>query len=313
MSAMPEVSVIIPAYRATAYIAEALDSVFAQTFHEFETVVVNDGCPDTEALERALAPYLSRIVYVKLAKNIGLAAARNAGIRAAASPYLALLDADDVWEPNYLETQLEILKADPTLDVVYCNARFFGSPDVEGLTIMDVNPSEGEVTFASLMSLQCRVFVSVTGKREIFLRAGLFEEGRRRVEDFDLWLRIAKAGGRIGYHRGVLARSRRHSDSLSASEEAMLLADIDVAEKCIRTLDLTPEERAVTDRQIRRWQARLDVVRGRQALAAGRMKDAARHYRDAYTYLRTPKMAAIASMARIAPRLLAWMDKRRAI
>lgn len=310
---MPEVSIIIPAYRATAYIAEALDSVFAQTFRDFEVLVVNDGCPDTDALEGVLEAYRPRIVYVKLEKNAGLAAARNAGILAATSPYLALLDADDLWEPDYLQTQLGMLKADPTADVVYSDARLFGNPEVEGRTFMGLNPSQGEVTFESLMSLRCSILVSVTGKREIFLKAGLFEEGRRRVEDFDLWLRVVKAGGKIVYHRGVLVRLRKRSDSLSASEEPMLVADIEVAEKARRTLALTGEERAVTDRQIRLWQARLDFVRGKQALNAGRMEDAARHFQDAYAYYRTPRLAVVASMARIAPRLLAWVSERRAI
>src|SRR5208283_4207726 len=100
---MPQVSVIMPAYRVSAYIKDAVDSVLAQTFQDFELIVVNDGCPDTEALERVLGPYRSRIVYLKLEKNVGLASARNAGIQASHSPYIALLDADDIYEPNYLE------------------------------------------------------------------------------------------------------------------------------------------------------------------------------------------------------------------
>jgi glycosyltransferase involved in cell wall biosynthesis len=313
MIVMPEVSIIIPAYRATAYIAEALDSVFAQTFRDFEVVVVNDGCPDTDALERVLEPYRSCIVYVKIETNIGLAGARNAGIRAAISPCLALLDADDVWEPDYLEIQLGMLKADPTIDIVYSDARMFGNPDVEGRRCMELNPSRGEVTFESLMSLQCNVLVSVTGKREIFFKAGLFEEGRRRVEDFDLWLRVVKAGGRIVYHRGVLVRLRRRSDSLSAGEEPMLVARIEVADKARRTLHLTEAECTAADRQIRLCQARLNVVRGKQALDAGRMEDAARHFQDAYAHFRTRKLAVIAFMTRIAPRLLSWVNQRRAV
>src|ERR1035438_10531998 len=62
-SVRPLVSVIVPCYRVTAFIAEALDSLRAQTFRDFEAIVVNDGCPDTENLERALAPYQSGIVY----------------------------------------------------------------------------------------------------------------------------------------------------------------------------------------------------------------------------------------------------------
>jgi glycosyltransferase involved in cell wall biosynthesis len=308
---MPQVSVIVPAYRVTAYIKEAVDSVLAQTFEDFEIIVVNDGCPDTEALERVLEPYRSRISYLKLEKNVGLASARNAGILASKSQYIALLDADDLLEPKYLEVQLRILEADPTIDILYCDGRIFGDSPAAGRTTMELNPSEGEVTFASLVSLKCNVAVQVTGRKEIFLKAGLFEDGRRRVEDFDMWLRVIKAGGRIAYHRGVLVRSRRRGDSLSASEEAMLLADIEVCEKARRTLQLTTEELDAMDRQIIRWRAQLDLARGKQALDSGRMEDAALHLGRASAYFKTPRLAVIAAMARIAPRLLSWAHGRR--
>jgi glycosyltransferase involved in cell wall biosynthesis len=310
---MPRVSVIVPAYRVTTYIGEALQSVLAQTFQDFEIIVVNDCCPDSTALEKAIEPYRSRLVYLKLEKNSGPSVARNAAIQASSSPYIAFLDGDDIWEPDYLKVQIGILEADRSLDVVYCNASLFGDPEVEGLTIMDLNPSHGEVSFTTLINLQCSVFISVTARREALLRAGLFEPPRRRAEDFDLWLRLVKTGGRIGYHRAVLARSRRRADSASANEEAMLVADVEVAEKAKRTLDLTPEERTVTDQQIRRWEARLQVIHGKKALGTGRMEDAARHFGNAYSEIRTPKMAFVAGLARVAPRLLAWMVRGRAI
>src|SRR5262245_5066977 len=91
----PDVSVIIPAYRAAADIGVALDSILAQTFSSYEVIVVNDGSPDTPELLAALAPYTSRIRYIQLAANRGAAVARNAGIRAARGRYVAFLDADD--------------------------------------------------------------------------------------------------------------------------------------------------------------------------------------------------------------------------
>src|SRR4051812_21258868 len=97
----PAVSIIMPAYRAAAYIAAALDSVFAQTFKSYEVIVVNDGSPDTEELERVLEPYRDRIVYIKQ-ENKGVSAARNAAIRVSRAPFIAQLDPDDLWEPEYL-------------------------------------------------------------------------------------------------------------------------------------------------------------------------------------------------------------------
>src|SRR5581483_4665750 len=105
----PRVSVIIPAYNAAAFIAETLDSVYAQTFADFEVIVVNDGSPDTEDLERELAPYREKLSYIKQ-ENQGAAAARNTGIKAARGEFVAFLDADDTWLLAFLEKQLDLLE-----------------------------------------------------------------------------------------------------------------------------------------------------------------------------------------------------------
>src|ERR1051326_8460176 len=102
----PIVSVIIPAYNAAAFIGETLDSVYAQTFKDFEVVVVNDGSPDTDELERALERYAAKLRYLKQ-DNQGAAAARNTGITAARGEFVAFLDADDMWLPAFLEKQLD--------------------------------------------------------------------------------------------------------------------------------------------------------------------------------------------------------------
>jgi len=95
----PRVSVIVPAYNTAPFIAETLDSVFAQSMADFEVIVVNDGSPDTPALEQALLPYRARIRYI-VQSNGGLSAARNTAIRASGSELVAFLDSDDVWEPD---------------------------------------------------------------------------------------------------------------------------------------------------------------------------------------------------------------------
>ena len=92
----------------------------------------------------------------------------------------------------------------------------------------------------------------------------------------------------------------------------MLLADIEVCEKARRTLQLTTEELDAMDRQIIRWSAQADLARGKQALESGRMEDAALHLGRAYAYFKTPRLAVIAALARIAPRLLSWAHGRRA-
>src|SRR5579864_51434 len=124
----PAVSVIIPAYNAAAYIAETLDSVFAQTFREFEVIVINDGSPDTNQLEKVLERYLDRIVYLKQ-ENRGPSAARNAGIQRSRAEFLALLDSDDVWNREYLATQMSFFQRDPKLDLIYSDFLYHGDPE----------------------------------------------------------------------------------------------------------------------------------------------------------------------------------------
>src|ERR1700675_1256078 len=107
-SKSPRVSVIIPCYNTARFVAQALESVFAQIYSDYEVVVVNDGSPDTVELERVLAPWADRIVYVKTDNN-GLAGARNNGIRVARGEFIALLDSDDAYDLNYLDAQIRAL------------------------------------------------------------------------------------------------------------------------------------------------------------------------------------------------------------
>jgi glycosyltransferase involved in cell wall biosynthesis len=128
--AQPAVSVIIPAYNTAPFIAETLASVFAQTVHDDEVIVVNDGSPDTLEFERAIQPFKNRIRYT-VQTNRALSAARNTGIAASRAELVALLDSDDVWEHDYLAWQVDVLRRG-RFDIVYPNARPFGDPTRSG-------------------------------------------------------------------------------------------------------------------------------------------------------------------------------------
>ncbi|MGH9370901.1 MAG: glycosyltransferase family 2 protein, partial [Vicinamibacterales bacterium] len=214
--AVPDVSIVVPAYNTAGYIAGTISSILAQTHTSYEILVVNDGSPDTPALEQALAPFRNRLTYLVQSKNMGLSAARNVAIRAARGRYVALLDSDDSWAPDYLARQLAVMEADPGLAVVYPNALIVGDHPHAGRTFMDVCPSRGEVTFQSVLNQKCSVFVSALIRRDALVAVGLFDEELRSVEDFELWLRLLAAGERIAYHRHVLVRHLRRRGSLSA-------------------------------------------------------------------------------------------------
>lgn len=299
----PKVSVIIPAYKAAEYIGATLKSVFEQTFKDYEVIVVNDGAPDTEETERVLEPYLGRIVYIKQ-ENRGVSGARNTAIRNARGEYVALLDSDDMWEPEYLEIQVAALESDPSIDVIYPNGVIFGGGPGTGRKCMDLSPSEGEVTFESLITQRCTVLTFVTARRETILRAGLLDEALRSSEDFDLWLRIVKQGGRIAYHRRELARYRSRRGSLSADPVWMCQHILKVFDKAARTLELTPREREVLAQQSVRFRAVQRLCEGKRALFRGEVEKAIEGLTEANAFFKSRKIAATRLLLRFAPRLL---------
>jgi glycosyltransferase involved in cell wall biosynthesis len=307
---LPAVSVIVPAYRTTEYICETLDSVLAQTFRDFEIIVVNDGCPDTINLERVLAPYRSEITYLKL-EHAGLAAARNAGIQAARASLIALLDSDDVWEADYLGFQVGMMRADPTTDVLYSNAVFFGDTPHAGLTYMDLFPSEGEVTVASVLDRRCCIYGCPIGRRETFLRAGLYNPGVRGAEDLDLWLRILNQGGKIAYHRKALTRYRGRAGSITRDELSSSQQLISMLTEARRTLNLGDSDRCCLDDAIARQTASLHRAIGRKAFFEGDVQTAYSNLAEANRYFHSVKGTLVLLLMRCAPRFLRWLADRR--
>ncbi|MGB7925667.1 MAG: glycosyltransferase family A protein [Pyrinomonadaceae bacterium] len=299
----PAVSVIIPTYNAAAYIAEALDSVLAQTFTDYETIVVNDGSPDTVELERVLEPYLDRIFYIKQ-ENRGVSGARNTGIRAARAPLVAHLDPDDQWEPEYLAAQVAEMRRDPSIDLLYPNALIFGDMPEAGREFMELCPSEGEVTFESLVTQRCNVMTSVTARREMMMRAGLFDESLRCSEDFDLWLRIVKEGGRIAYHRRVLVRYRRRRGSLSSDPVTVCENALRVLEKCERNLALSDAEGEALKQSRARVHAMLRFHEGKRAFTCGDTKAAIAGLKEANAFFLSRKTSLVLVLMRLMPRLL---------
>jgi glycosyltransferase involved in cell wall biosynthesis len=297
----PEVSVIIPAYNTAGHIGGALESVFAQTFTEYEVIVINDGSPDTEQMERAIQPYISRILYFKQ-ENGGPSSARNAGIRRARGEWLAFLDSDDVWLPQYLAEQIGFLKGDAGLDMVYCDAVLQGDNKSAGTTFMQLYPSTGPVTFESLLVEQTQVITSGTvARREKVMAAGLFDESLHCSEDHDLWLRISHAGGRIAYQRRVLLRRNLRAGSQGSATESLLTGEMQSLTKLNRDLDLSSATRALLVARLRSIQAELVLIEGKAYLLEGNRDKAYESLSRAHAYAPTVKLRAVLAGLRIAP------------
>ena len=307
MSFAPLVSVVIPAYNSAPFIAETLNSVFAQTYQAREVLVVNDGSPDTPALELALAPYRDRIVYLRQ-RNTGPSGARNLAIRHARGEYVALLDSDDMWLPDYLERQVERLHREPGLDLIYADGVITGGP-LDGRRLMAVTPSKRSVTVERLIAEECTVLTSCTvARRAALLGAGLFDDRFRRSEDAHLWLKLALNGGRIAWQPTVLVRHRRREGSLSHDTPAMVRAYIDVLVDIDARFTLTSAQRTLLRRQISRREALVALDEGKQAFVAGRYPEAVAalgRARSAEPGLaRQLRFGALQLGVRIAPRLL---------
>ena len=272
----PLLSIIIPAYNVSNYIGEALSSVFIQDFKDYEVIVVDDGSTDTPQLEKVLEPYRDRINYIRQ-NNRGIGAARNTALRAARGELIALLDSDDIWLEGKLTPQLEFMNSGG-YDMVYADALLFGdAPWPEGTTFMDRSPSNGEVTLHCLLDNQCTPVVStVIMRKDIVEQVGSFdEEDRNLTEDYDLWLRLARAGARIGYQKKVVAKYRYRSDSISASRIKLHEAALRVLQKTRRGMQLSASETEALDRTAQRLESILMLERGKNLIVNGEI-DAAR-------------------------------------
>ena len=300
----PTVSVIVPAYCAAQYIRAALESILNQTYTDYEIIVVNDGSPDNEALEQALKPYRDRIHYISQ-ENRGCSAARNVAVRAARGRFVAFLDADDYWEPEYLSEQVSFLAANPGIDLVYADALLVGNSPLAGRTFMRTTPSTGEVTLQALLEARCTVLLSGTlVRRQSIVDVGLFDEQLRCSEDYDLWLRLAMSGGRLAYQRKVMLCKRFHSASLSAHHVNLHEHTLRVLEKNRSDVRLSErEQNALCDLEMR-LQATVELERGKQDLAIGNFISSAKNISSANEFYRSWKLRLMLWWLRYMPRAL---------
>jgi glycosyltransferase involved in cell wall biosynthesis len=208
----PTVSVIIPAYNQGRYLGAAIESALAQTYRNFEILVIDDGSTDDT---RAVADQFGdRLRYIRQ-NNQGLAAARNTGIRSAAGQYIALLDSDDEWLPTYLATMVDLAYASPEAAVFYCRARCMDADGIELRQILGGPIEPRQSIYQTLLRYDFLIPSTVFMLRSAAIEAGLFDQSLRSCEDWDLWLRLSPRHNFVGSLE-CLVRYRVHSSSLSA-------------------------------------------------------------------------------------------------
>jgi len=253
---MHDVAVIIPTYNCARHLPEAVESVLKQSFTCSELIVVDDGSTDdTRAI---LRPYQDTISYI-YQNNSGVAKARNTGILASESTYIAFLDADDVWLSNKLERQIDLLIENSGLAMVSCDLTLFDDNLTYEETFWqscgcyeDLKREQKQITnaFRKLMYHNFIYPSTALVKRECFTQVGLFDESffGAVAEDKDMWLRIASRYD-VGCVPDPLVRRRMHEYS-PASLEAIHLSVIKVVEKMERMFPHLLEEQRVASKKI---------------------------------------------------------------
>lgn len=307
---LPAVSVVIPVY-VSRYLQAAIDSVLAQTFADYEIIVVDDGSPDPPAIEQSQATLRERLHYLRQ-ENQGPAAARNAGIRAARGRFVAFLDADDTWQPTYLEEQVTALGRDGGLDLVYCNALMIGQSEAERVALLASSSARGLVTCTNLLREEVAVFLSgVVASREAILRAGPFDERFVHGEDFDLWLRMLKTGARMGFQPRVLLNRRLHAGSLSYDALTHSEKAVRVLKKFEARTDLTGAERAAVEWRIGSLRAEVELERAKRAMASGDFEAATGALKAANEFYRSWKLRIVRYLLYLSPRTMARAHQAR--
>lgn len=297
------VAAVIPVYGA-GFLAQALQSVMRQTRPPDEIIVVDDGSPDRAEVVATVAPFGNRVTLIEQ-PNLGAAAARNRGMAATNAEYVALLDADDEWYPNFLEEQLAALTAQPDVDLIYCDGLVTGQTSLAGQRFMQSCPSVGPVTLESLLAQRCTVLLSgVVMRRRAAMDIGGFDLAIRRGQDFDLWLRMAYHGSQMTYTSQALVLRRVHEHNLSGTAVNEQERPLSVLEKAIETLQLSPPQRAIAQERISYLRSTLARENGKEFLRKGDFMSARREFLRARRFGFSWKLSAALLGLRVAPNLM---------
>lgn len=237
---MQRVSVIIPTYNCSQYLRKTVESVLSQTYKDFEIVIVDDGSTDdTKDKIDVLIKEGAPIKYI-YQENQGPAVARNTGIRNASGKYIAFLDADDLWIPEKLELQLEVLKKNRDIGLVYGDVQDFSEsnkwlPDRQHFTPEQIARQSGWI-FPAFFKREVHVPTStVMVKKECFDKVGLFDENMKKIcsEDREVFLRITRKYQAHYIHK-PLAFYRVRAGSLSRRINSLLAGQRYVIDKMAR-------------------------------------------------------------------------------
>jgi glycosyltransferase involved in cell wall biosynthesis len=225
------VSVILPVHNRADVLARAIQSVVDQRLADWQLIVVDDGSTDG-SLAAAKRFGDERIKIVELKQNRGGNIARNEGIRAARAPLIAFLDSDDAYLPEKLERTVAIFEAKPQLDLLVDSFVKVQPPGSRRGRVVRKNPvvDDRDTFRKALFTRQLwKATPAITAKREAIVRAGMFDETLRRLQDFDLLIRISEFANCASTDE-VLWVKYWDERSISAQDN-MILANIELCRR----------------------------------------------------------------------------------
>ncbi len=213
----PLVSVIIPVFNGAAFLKESIESALNQTYKHLEILVVDDGSTDGNASRSIAERFPGRVQYIRQ-QNAGTAAARNTGLREAKGDLIALLDQDDLWLAQKVETQVRCFLENENVGLCHTGGRVFDSES--GKTSSEYY-ARREVDVHDILAW-CEVACATTMfPRRVVDELGGFDESVPGVDDWDLWIRIAAARYRILGCPPVLSEIRLHKNNQGKNIEAL--------------------------------------------------------------------------------------------
>jgi len=269
----------MPVYRGERFIAAAIESVLAQTYREFELVVVNDGSPDRSA--EAIRPFLPhpQIRYIEQ-QNAGVAAARNTGIAASSGAFVGLLDQDDLWLPDKLEQQIAYFRSHPEVGLVHSRVECIdetGAPRTcEGAIL--VRPFTG-LCAGQLLLGSAIAGVTVLVRKQCLDRVGRFDQQFAPADDWELWVRIARLYP-LGFLDRVTAKYRFHGENVSRDQFKMQQAVLRIMDSVCHRFPDVPK--GVNPVDLAAARSRVLTHAAEALRARGRRREARSYWREAY-------------------------------
>lgn len=300
---------VVPAYGVGTMIRDALDSLLAQDNQAWVAVVVDDG--DADAAQH-VAPYLAdpRFRFLQT-DNGGPSTARNRGMREAVTPYIGLLDGDDILEPDFISSMLAAIEESPKTGFVTCDSRFFGA-DRNGELFSSYCPQRPPTTLERVLRREFNIVSQTVMRREAIEGIGYFDTSLISSEDFDAWIRLLEAGWELAYVPRALAHYRRHAAQASRNSTGMLRTALLVTQRARERLKGRPEEQAAAE-MCEHIERDIAIAEAFELLDSGKVREAVAAFDRIGTGTLSPRWRLILRLAKLAPFLATPLLKLRRI